>query len=48
MLDGAEAPALRGVDFLNGLGGRTTDELFEYVRDGCRRASAARSATGST
>ena len=33
-LDGAEAPALRGVDFLNGWAGRTTDELFEYVRDG--------------
>ncbi len=32
-LDGAEAPALRGVDFLNGWAGRTTDELFEYVRD---------------
>ncbi len=32
-LDGAEAPALRGVDFLNGWAGRTTDELFAYVRD---------------
>ena len=32
-LDGAEAPALRGVDFLNGWAGQTTDELFEYVRD---------------
>ena len=34
VLDGAEAPALRGVDFLSGWAGRTTDELFEYVRDG--------------
>ena len=34
VLDGAEAPPLRGVDFLNGWAGRTTDELFEYVRDG--------------
>ena len=33
-LDGAEAPALRGVDFLNGWAGQTTDELFEYLRDG--------------
>ncbi len=33
-LDGAEAPALRGVDFLNVWAGRTSDELFEYVRDG--------------
>ena len=33
-LDGAEAPPLRGVDFLNGWAGRTTDELFAYVRDG--------------
>ena len=33
-LEGAEAPALRGVDFLNGWAGRTTDELFEYVRAG--------------
>jgi len=32
-LDGAEAPALRGVDFLNGWAGRTTDELFTYLRD---------------
>ncbi len=32
-LDGSEAPALRGVDFLNGWTGRTTDELFAYVRD---------------
>ena len=32
-LDGAEAPPLRGVDFLNGWAGRTTDELFAYVRD---------------
>ncbi len=32
-LDGAEAPALRGVDFLNGWAGRSTDELFAYVRD---------------
>ena len=32
-LDGAEAPALRGVDFLNGWAGQTTDELFAYVRD---------------
>ena len=31
-LDGAEAPALRGVDFLNGWAGQTTDELFAYVR----------------
>jgi alcohol dehydrogenase (cytochrome c) len=28
-----EAPPLRGVDFLNGWAGRTTDELFAYVRD---------------
>ena len=34
VLEGAEAPALRGVDFLNGWAGRTTDELFEYVRAG--------------
>ena len=27
-LDGMEAPPLRGVDFLNGWAGRTTDELF--------------------
>ena len=33
-LDGAEAPPLRGVEFLNGWAGRTTDELFAYVRDG--------------
>ena len=33
-LDGLEAPPLRGVDFLNGWAGRTTDELFEYLRDG--------------
>ena len=32
-LDGMEAPSLRGVDFLNGWAGRTTDELFAYVRD---------------
>ena len=32
-LDGAEAPALRGVDFLSGCLGQTTDELFAYVRD---------------
>ena len=32
-LFGAEAPALRGIDFLNGWAGRTTDELFTYVRD---------------
>ena len=32
-LDGAEAPALRGVEFLNGWAGQTTDELFEYLRD---------------
>ena len=32
-LFGAEAPALRGVDFLTGWAGQTTDELFEYVRD---------------
>ena len=32
-LDGAEAPPLRGVDFLNGWAGQTTDELFAYVRD---------------
>ncbi|MEE2791130.1 MAG: PQQ-binding-like beta-propeller repeat protein, partial [Acidobacteriota bacterium] len=32
-LDGMEAPPLRGVDFLNGWAGRTTDELFTYVRD---------------
>ena len=32
-LDGMEAPPLRGVDFLNGWAGRTTDELFAYVRD---------------
>ena len=32
-LNGAEAPALRGVDFLNGWAGETTDELFAYVRD---------------
>ena len=32
-LFGAEAPALRGVDFLNGWAGRTTDELFTYLRD---------------
>ena len=31
-LDGMEAPSLRGVDFLNGWAGRTTDELFAYVR----------------
>jgi alcohol dehydrogenase (cytochrome c) len=28
-----EAPPLRGVEFLNGWAGRTTDELFAYVRD---------------
>ncbi len=32
-LDGAEAPPLLGVDFLNGWAGETTDELFAYVRD---------------
>ena len=32
-LFGAEAPALRGIDFLNGWAGRTTDELFAYLRD---------------
>ncbi len=32
-LFGAEAPALRGVDFLNGWAGQTTDELFTYLRD---------------
>ena len=32
-LYGAEAPPLRGVDFLNGWAGETTDELFAYVRD---------------
>ena len=32
-LFGAEAPALRGVDFLNGWAGQTTDELFAYLRD---------------
>ncbi len=32
-LDGMEAPPLRGVDFLNGWAGRTTDELYAYVRD---------------
>ena len=32
-LDGMEAPPLRGVEFLNGWAGRTTDELFAYVRD---------------
>ena len=32
-LDGMEAPPLRGVDFLNGWAGQTTDELFAYVRD---------------
>ena len=32
-LDGMEAPPLRGVDFLNGWAGRTTDELFAYVRN---------------
>ena len=32
-LEGMEAPPLRGVDFLNGWAGRTTDELFAYVRD---------------
>ena len=32
-LDGVEAPPLRGVDFLNGWAGQTTDELFAYVRD---------------
>ena len=32
-LDGAEAPPLRGVDFLDGWTGQTTDELFAYVRD---------------
>ena len=32
-LDGAEAPPLRGVDFLNGWAGQTTDELFAYLRD---------------
>ena len=32
-LFGAEAPALRGIDFLNGWAGRTTDELFTYLRD---------------
>ena len=32
-LEGMEAPPLRGVDFLNGWAGRTTDELFTYVRD---------------
>jgi len=33
-LDGMEAPPLRGVDFLNGWAGETTDELFAYVQDG--------------
>ena len=32
-LDGAEAPPLSGVDFLNGWAGQTTDELFAYVRE---------------
>ena len=32
-LDGAEAPPLRGLDFLNGWAGQTTDDLFTYVRD---------------
>ena len=32
-LDGMEAPPLRGVEFLTGWAGRTTDELFAYVRD---------------
>ena len=27
------APPLSGVEFLNGWAGRTTDELFAYVRD---------------
>ena len=29
----SHGPPLRGVDFLNGWAGRTTDELFAYVRD---------------
>ncbi|MEE2638252.1 MAG: PQQ-binding-like beta-propeller repeat protein [Acidobacteriota bacterium] len=33
-LDGLEGPPLRGAEFLNRWAGRTTDELFEYVRDG--------------
>ena len=28
-----DAPPLRGGEFLNGWAGRTTDELFAYVRD---------------
>ena len=32
-LEGAEGPPLRGVDFLNGWAGQTTDELIAYVRD---------------
>lgn len=32
-LDGMEGPALRGTEFLNGWAGRTTNELFEYMRD---------------
>ena len=32
-LDGMEGPALRGTDFLNGWAGRTTSELFTYMRD---------------
>ena len=32
-LDGAEAPPLNGVDFLNGWAGQTTDELFAYLRE---------------
>ena len=47
-LFGAEAPALRGVDFLNGWAGQTTDELFAYVRDEMPPGLGARSATGST
>ncbi len=32
-LEGMEGPPLRGVDFLNGWAGQTTDELFAYLRD---------------
>ena len=47
-LFGAEAPALRGVDFLNGWAGQTTDELFAYLRDEMPPGLGARSPTGST
>ena len=33
LMGSSHGPPLRGADFLNGWAGRTTDELFAYVRD---------------